>query len=165
MSNCLVTGGAGFIGSNLVNKLLELNHNVVVIDNESSDAHNQFYWNDKADNYKLDIRDYKRTKNIYNNVDYVFHIAAEARIQPSIINPIDTVSVNSVGTATVLQCSKEMGVKRVIYSSTSSAYGRNSVPNTSFVKVFRQDKANPRSEIYSYHRYRISYIYCSTNRR
>jgi UDP-glucose 4-epimerase len=142
VSNCLVTGGAGFIGSNLVNKLLELNHNVVVIDNESSDAHNQFYWNDKADNYKLDIRDYKRTKNIYNNVDYVFHIAAEARIQPSIINPIDTVSVNSVGTATVLQCSKEMGVKRVIYSSTSSAYGRNSVPN---IETQVDDCLNPYS--------------------
>jgi UDP-glucose 4-epimerase len=127
--NCLVTGGAGFIGSNLVDKLLELGHNVIVIDNEHSDAHEQFYWNEKSQNYKLDIRDYKNTRNLYDNVDYVFHIAAEARIQPAILNPIEAVSINSVGTATVLQCSREANVKKLIYSSTSSAYGENTIPN------------------------------------
>jgi len=132
MSNCLVTGGAGFIGSNLVNKLIELGHSVKVIDNESSDAHNNFYWNQHAENYKLDIRDYNSTKDIYLNVDYVFHIAAEARIQPSILNPINAVSINSLGTATVLQCARESEVKRVIYSSTSSAYGNNKVPNNEY---------------------------------
>jgi UDP-glucose 4-epimerase len=126
---CIVTGGAGFIGSNLVNFLIKNNYEVVVIDNEYSDAHETFYWNSSAKNYKLDIRDYENTKNLYMGVDYVFHIAAEARIQPAILNPINAVSINSVGTATVLQCSKEAGVKRVIYSSTSSAYGRNSIPN------------------------------------
>jgi len=125
----LVTGGAGFIGSNLVDRLIEMGHEVVVIDNEHSDAHDQFYWNDKAQNYKYDIRDYENTRSLYDGVDYVFHIAAEARIQPAIENPIEAVSINSVGTVTVLQCSREAGVKRVIYSSTSSAYGLNSSPN------------------------------------
>ena len=125
----LVTGGAGFIGSNLVDCLIELGHEVVVIDNEHSDAHDQFYWNDKAQNYKYDIRDYENTRSLYDGVDYVFHIAAEARIQPAIENPIEAVSINSVGTVTVLQCAREAGVKRVIYSSTSSAYGLNSSPN------------------------------------
>ena len=126
----LVTGGAGFIGSNLVDKLLYLGYEVVVIDNESSQANEKFYWNEKAENHKLDIRDYNNTRPLYDGVDYVFHIAAESRIQPAIENPVEAVSVNSVGTATVLQCSREAGVKRVMYSSTSSAYGRNPIPNT-----------------------------------
>jgi UDP-glucose 4-epimerase len=125
----LVTGGAGFIGSNLVDSLLKLNHDVIVIDNESSEVHDQFYWNSLCKNYKLDVRDYEATKNIYKGVDYVFHLAAQSRIQPAINDPIESVSINSVGTATVLQCSFEAGVKRLIYSSTSSAYGNNEIPN------------------------------------
>ena len=119
----LVTGGAGFIGSNLVDYLLENNHDVVVVDNESSDAHEKFYWNLKAKNYKFDICDYKKLLSIMNGVDVVFHIAAEARIQPAIINPIKAVTTNVVGTCSVLQACREAGVKRVVYSSTSSAYG------------------------------------------
>jgi UDP-glucose 4-epimerase len=142
MTKSLVTGGAGFIGSNLVDRLLELGHEVIVIDNEYSDAHEQFYWNDKAQNYKYDIRDYENTRPLYDGVDYVFHIAAEARIQPAINNPIEAVSINSVGTVTVLQCSRESGVKRVVYSSTSSAYGRNEPPN---VETQPDDCLNPYS--------------------
>jgi len=125
----LVTGGAGFIGSNLVDFLINKDYEVYVIDNESSTTSEKFYWNNNAKNYKLDIRDYNNTRQIYENVDYVFHMAAETKIQESILNPINTVSINSLGTATVLQCSKEADVKRVIYSSTSAAYGRNTVPN------------------------------------
>ena len=138
----LVTGGAGFIGSNLVDRLLELGHEVVVIDNEHSDAHDQFYWNDKAQNYKYDIRDYENTRPLYDGVDYVFHIAAEARIQPAIENPIEAVSINSVGTVTVLQCAREAGVKRVMYSSTSSGYGMNQTPN---IETQPDDCLNPYS--------------------
>ena len=54
--NCLVTGGAGFIGSNLVDKLIDLGHNVICIDNESAECHEQFYWNPKANNYKYDTK-------------------------------------------------------------------------------------------------------------
>jgi UDP-glucose 4-epimerase len=142
MTKSLVTGGAGFIGSNLVDRLLELGHEVIVIDNEYSDAHDQFYWNDKAQNYKYDIRDYKNTRPLYDGVDYVFHLAAEARIQPAIENPIEAVSINSVGTCTVLQCSREAGVKRVMYSSTSSGYGMNQPPN---IETQSDDCLNPYS--------------------
>jgi UDP-glucose 4-epimerase len=140
---CLVTGGAGFIGSNLVDSLVDLEHEVIVIDNEYSDVHEHFYYNEKAKNYKLDIRDYENTRPLYDGVDYVFHIAAEARIQPAIQNPIEAVSINSVGTCTVLQCAREAGVKRVMYSSTSSGYGlANDIPN---VETQPDDCLNPYS--------------------
>jgi len=138
----LVTGGAGFIGSHIVDKLLEMGHEVVVIDNESAESNEEFYWNDKAQNYKYDVRDYKNTRPLYEGVDYVFHTAAEARIQPAILNPIEAVSVNCVGTVTVLQCAREVGVQKVIYSSTSSGYGYNDPPNN---EDQRDDCLNPYS--------------------
>jgi UDP-glucose 4-epimerase len=142
MTKSLVTGGAGFIGSNLVDYLLDNGHEVVVIDNEFSDAHDHFYYNEKAVYHKLDIRDYHNTRPLYDGVDYVFHLAAEARIQPAIKNPIEAVSINTVGTCTVLQCSREAKVKRVVYSSTSSAYGRNPTPN---IEYMVEDCLNPYS--------------------
>ena len=138
----LVTGGAGFIGSNLVDALLDMDHEVVVIDNEYSDAHDHLYWNNDADNYKYDIRDYENTRPLYDGVDYVFHLAAEARIQPAILNPIGAISINSVGTCTVLQCAREAKVKKLMYSSTSAAYGMNSQPN---VETQPDDCLNPYS--------------------
>jgi len=126
---CLVTGGAGFIGSNITDRLLRDGHEVIVIDNESSDAHEAFYWNDAATNYKYDICDYDLIRPLFDGVDFVFHLAAEARIQPTIINPLKAVKTNTLGTAIVLQCAREANVKRLVYSSTSSGYGRNNTPN------------------------------------
>lgn len=120
---CLITGGAGFIGSHIVDKLIEKGHEVVVIDNESSEVHDHFYFNDKATYHKLDIADYQATRSVYDGVDYVFHCAAESRIQPAILNPLLAIRTNTLGTGTVLQCSREAGVKKVMYSSTSSGYG------------------------------------------
>ena len=142
MTKSLVTGGAGFIGSHIVDKLLELGHEVIVIDNESAESNEEFYWNDKAQNHKFDIRDYENTRPLYEGVDYVFHTAAEARIQPAILNPIEAVSINCVGTVTVLQCAREAGVKKVMYSSTSSGYGFNEPPND---ETQRDDCLNPYS--------------------
>ena len=138
----LVTGGAGFIGSNLVDELIKLGHDVVVIDNEYSDAHDHFYWNHNTKNYKFDIRDYENTRPLYDGVDYVFHIAAEARIQPAILNTVGAISINSVGTCTVLQCAREAGVKKLMYSSTSAGYGMNPQPN---VETQPDDCLNPYS--------------------
>ena len=138
----LVTGGAGFIGSNLIDELVKLGHDVVVIDNEYSDAHDHFYWNHNTRNYKFDIRDYENTRPLYDGVDYVFHIAAEARIQPAILNPVEAISINSVGTCNVLQCAREAGVKKLMYSSTSAGYGMNAQPN---VETQPDDCLNPYS--------------------
>jgi UDP-glucose 4-epimerase len=125
---CLVTGGAGFIGSHIVDRLLELGSEVVVIDNESAIVHESFYWNDRTSNHKFDIADYNSIRPLFENVDYVFHCAAESRIQPAVLNPILAVKTNTLGTATVLQCAREAGVKKVMYSSTSSGYGRINTP-------------------------------------
>jgi len=138
----LVTGGAGFIGSHIVDKLLELGHEVICYDNESAESNEEFYRNPKAYNIKGDIRDYQLLKNSMTGVDYVFHLAAESRIQPAILNPIEAVSVNCVGTVTVLQCAREAGVEKVIYSSTSSGYGFNETPND---ELQNDDCLNPYS--------------------
>ncbi|MCP3682036.1 MAG: NAD-dependent epimerase/dehydratase family protein [bacterium] len=131
IKKALVTGGAGFIGSHIVDRLIELGFHVVVIDNESAETHDQFYWNKKAENHKEDICDYKSIRSLFNGVDVVFHLAAESRIQPTLHNPILAAKVNSLGTCTILQCSREASVKRVVYSSTSASYGiKNKIPNS-----------------------------------
>ena len=142
MIKSLVTGGAGFIGSNLVDYLLDKGHQVVCVDNESAECNDKFYWNDKAINVKGDVTDYKFMKNVFVGAEYVFHLAAEARLQPAIKNPIEAVYKNCVGTTTVLQCAREAGVKRVVYSSTSSGYGYNEPPN---VETQPDDCLNPYS--------------------
>ena len=142
MIKSLVTGGAGFIGSNLVDYLIDRGHQVVCVDNESAECNDKFYWNDKAINVKGDVTDYKFMKNVFTGVEYVFHLAAEARLQPAIKNPIEAVYKNCVGTTTVLQCAREAGVKRVVYSSTSSGYGYNEPPN---VETQPDDCLNPYS--------------------
>lgn len=138
----LVTGGAGFIGSHIVDRLISIGHEVIVIDNESSEANYNLYWNDKAKNYKRDICDYSNTRQLYNQVNYVFHLAADARLQSTILNPIQATSTNTLGTNVVLQCAKEAGVNRLIYSSTSSIYGNNPIPN---IETQPDDCLNPYS--------------------
>jgi UDP-glucose 4-epimerase len=138
----LVTGGAGFIGSSLVEKLLELGHEVICIDDESGKERTTPRWNNLAKNYKLDVSKYHDIKDLFDGVDYVFHMAAEVRVQGSIENPLDTFEKNVMGTAIVLQCSREANVKRVMFSSTSSAYGKNNVPN---VETQEDDPLNPYS--------------------
>ena len=141
-ARCLVTGGAGFIGSHLVDLLLEQGHSVVVIDNESATMNEIFYWNDRAENYKYDVVDYESVRPVFDGVDYVFHLAAESRLQPAIINPIEAVQKNVLGTTVMLQCAKEAGVGRFVYSSTSSGYGLNPPPN---IETQSDDCLNPYS--------------------
>ena len=128
MKKIIVTGGAGFIGSHIVDRLINDGHEVVVIDNESADAHDNFYYNDKAVYHKLDIKNYEDIEPLFNGVTYVFHLAAESRIQPTIEKPVEACMVNFIGTANVLESARINSVKRVMYSSTSAAYGLNNEP-------------------------------------
>lgn len=142
-SKVLITGGAGFIGSNLVDKLIELGNHVICVDNECAEQNEKFYWNDKAENYKYDIKNYDLIESLFNEVDFVFHLAARARIQPTIQDPIDTIETNIIGTLNCLEASLRYGVKRFIYSSTSSYYG---LKNKSPLKEnMKRDCLNPYS--------------------
>jgi UDP-glucose 4-epimerase len=123
----LVTGGAGFIGSHIVESLVSKGAEVICIDDESAPQNSKFYWNKSAQNIVSDIRD-EKLRNLYKNVDVVFHLAARSRIQPTVGNPSECFSVNVLGTQEVLEASRVNGVKRVIYSASSSYYGNRNIP-------------------------------------
>lgn len=122
--NIVVTGGAGFIGSHLVEKLVKLKNKVTVIDN--------FFIGRKSNLKKVqnkitivnaDIRNTKKIKKFFKGADCVFHLAALADIVPSIENPDDYYSTNVSGTFNVLKLAKINKVKRFIYAASSSCYG------------------------------------------
>lgn len=140
MQTSLVTGGAGFIGSHIVDKLLSLGHKVIVIDNESSEGHDIYHWNKSAQNHKVDIRNYEEILPLFRGVDYVFHLAAKASVQMSVDDPLPTISTQVIGTANVLEASRQSGVEKFVYSSTSACYGNeNAIPN---VETMREDPLN-----------------------
>lgn len=122
----IVTGGAGFIGSHLTDLLLEKGHHVTVIDNLSSgwmknlktvESHPRFRF------VKADIRHPKELAGLFDDVDWVFHLAALADIVPSIEKPRDYFETNVDGTFNVLEAAKQANVKRFLYAASSSCYG------------------------------------------
>jgi len=121
----LVTGGAGFIGSNIVNELIAEGHEVDVIDDLSSDAHEEFYFNEKATYHLVSVLDYILCSDIMNvcKPDYVLHLAAEARIQNCVLDPTKAYETNLIGTLNMLALCKKYSVKRLVLSSTSAIYG------------------------------------------
>ena len=120
----LVTGGAGFIGSNLVDQLILENHVVHVIDNFSSGKKENC--NNKAIYHKLDISNINNIdslKKIFEDVDTIFHCAALARVQPSIADPLKYEINNTLGLMNVLKAAADKKIRRLVYSASSSAYG------------------------------------------
>ena len=135
----LVTGGAGFIGSNLVNRLIRDGHDVSIVDDLSTGKREKIH--SKAKAWIVDISDVNEDwEEIFDNVDVVFHTAARARVQPSIVNPIEFNNVNVGGTLNMLKCCVDYGVKRFIYSSSSSVYG-----NVEQLPTPERHKLNPMS--------------------
>lgn len=117
----VVTGGAGFIGSNLVDGLIGKGYDVHVIDTLVGGK--KEHVNPKATFHEKDIQNLEDIKPIMSGATYVFHLAALPRVQYSIEQPVETHQVNVTGTMNVLIAAKEGGAKRVIYSASSSAYG------------------------------------------
>lgn len=123
----VVTGGAGFIGSHLTDALIKDGFDVVVIDNLSTGKKSQV--NKAAKFIKANILNLKSIKPHFKDADFVFHLAAIARIQPSIKDPVPTMENNVLGTLNVFLAARDAGVKRIIYSASSSSYGdQNTLP-------------------------------------
>jgi nucleoside-diphosphate-sugar epimerase len=117
----LVTGGAGFIGSNLVDELLARGLRVRVIDIFATGSRKNF--NPRAELVEADIRDGEAIRPAFEGIDCVFHVAALPRIPLSIARPVETHMTNVVGTLNVLIAARDAKVRRLIYSGSSSVYG------------------------------------------
>ncbi len=117
----LVTGGAGFIGSNLVSALIDRGLRVRIVDNFTTGKRSQLDL--RADLLEADIRDIQSIRPAFAGVDCVFHVAAMPRVPLSIEKPVETHMVNVIGTLNVLIAARDAGVRRVVYSGSSSVYG------------------------------------------
>lgn len=124
MSKFLVTGGAGFIGSNLCEKLLSEGHEVRVLDNLATGKEaNMKDFIDLIEFVRGDIRDKEAIARAADGVEYVIHLAALGSVPRSVEDPETTHEVNTTGTLNVLCAARDNGVKRVVYASSSSVYG------------------------------------------
>ena len=122
----LVTGGCGFIGSHIVDRLLDMGHEVVVIDNCSTGRLENLdhqKGNERLTIVEADICDYEKIAPLFFGVDWVFHMAALADIVPSIQKPQEYFHSNVDGTFSILQAAKAANVKRFLYTASSSCYG------------------------------------------
>ncbi len=122
----LVTGGAGFIGSHLVDELLERGHRVRVLDNFATGRReNLAHVRDDVELFEGDIQSYERVHNAARGVDFVIHEAALPSVPRSVQDPLTTHQVNTTGTLNVLLAARDESVKRVVIASSSSVYGAN----------------------------------------
>jgi|ERR1041385_6919651 UDP-glucose 4-epimerase len=124
--NSLVTGGCGFVGSHMVDKLLSENHHVTVIDNMSTGRKKNLDHVKDNPNLKIveaDINNFEKIHSLFKGIDHVFHLAALADIVPSIENPVAYHRSNVDGTLCILEACRRNNVKRIIYAASSSCYG------------------------------------------
>ncbi len=124
--HCLVTGGAGFIGHNLIRALLDAGHTVRVLDNLSTGKReNLAPFQDRIELIEGDLRSYHIVHEAVRNIDVVFHQGALPSVPRSVKDPITTNQVNVEGTLNLLDAAKDTGVRRGVYASSSSIYGEN----------------------------------------
>lgn len=125
MRKFIVTGGAGFVGSHITDMLIERGDEVHIVD--IFFANNRQHLNPKAILHEEDIRNFQKLTPIFKGAAGVFHTAAQPRMQYSIEEPRLTNDINITGTLNVLLAARDAGVKRVIYSASSSAYGKQNI--------------------------------------
>ncbi|WP_336762286.1 NAD-dependent epimerase/dehydratase family protein [Paenibacillus sp. USHLN196] len=135
--NIIVTGGCGFIGSHIVDKLIENEHNVMVIDNLSTGKMKNF--NNKAQFYKLDYSSKESEELIINfKPDVVYHHAAQVSVANSMSEPYFDAETNIMGTIKLLEYCYNAGVKKIIYPSSAAVYG-----NPEFLPINEEHPINP----------------------
>jgi len=130
MAIYLVTGGAGFIGSNIVKELLKRGDQVRVLDNFSTGKRENLFPFKENPNFEVfegDLRSFHIVRDAVKGVDYVLHQGALPSVPRSVKDPITSNDVNINGTLNILEASKEFGVKRVVFASSSSVYGNSEV--------------------------------------
>ena len=172
----LITGGAGFIGSNLADRLLSVGHDVVVVDNfndyydvslkeknVSANLNNPHY---KL--YRVDICDRDAIARVFsdNNIDVVVHLAARAGVRPSLENPVAYVETNILGTVNILEQMKLHNIKKLVFASSSSVYGNCSAEKfsedlkvTEPISPYAATKSACEQIIYTYHHlYKINAV-------
>ncbi len=141
MARCLVTGGAGFVGSHLVESLVAHGHQVHVLDNLSTGAReNLDAVRDRIEWIAGDVTDLKAVRAATQGIDYVFHEAALASVPLGVVDPLAVHHAGATGTLHVLMAAREAQVRRVIYAATSSAYG-----NASPLPAHEDNVTNPLS--------------------
>jgi UDP-glucose 4-epimerase len=123
MSNMMVTGGAGFIGSNLAHLLLEEGHKVVIYDNLSSGYRQNVEALPQASFVEADVRNSDVLVEAMRGVDTVFHLAASVGNLRSIEHPIDDSEINVIGTLQVLEAARAVGARKVVFSSSAGIFG------------------------------------------
>ena len=124
MANYLVTGGAGFIGSNVARKLLELRHQVRVLDNFlTGKRENLADIRGDIDLIEGDLRNFEAVRQAAQGVEYILHLGALPSVPRSVADPLLSNDINVNGTLHVLEAARQQGVKRVVFSSSSSIYG------------------------------------------
>lgn len=129
MATYLVTGGAGFIGSNIVEHLVSIGESVRILDNFSTGRRqNISAFADKVEVFEGSTLDAATVARATNGADYVLHQAALPSVQRSVENPLLSNDMNVTGTVTLLDACRKAGVKRVVYAASSSAYGDQPVP-------------------------------------
>jgi nucleoside-diphosphate-sugar epimerase len=124
MAEYLVTGGAGFIGSNICEELVARGREVRAVDDLSTGKiENLDHIKDKVDFVECDVSDAAALEKAMDGVSYVLHQAAIPSVPRSMKEPLKTNQANVIGTLTVLECARKLGVKRVVFASSSSVYG------------------------------------------
>jgi UDP-glucose 4-epimerase len=123
MKKVAVTGGAGFIGSNLVKRLIEDNYEVIVVDDLSSGLLGNID-KEKSEFHQISISDFTQLSAVLKDCETIFHFAARGSVPRSIKNPVATHDVNATGTLNVLEVARKTGA-HIVFSSSSSVYGRN----------------------------------------
>lgn len=144
----LVTGGLGFVGSNLVDKLVERGNDVTIIDNMSSISSSETYMNEKATYVFGGIENILTGWFNLEDFDIIFHLAAEARIQPSFEDPAHWFMSNAYGTVAMLDFARKTNCKSFVYATTSSKNHGSLISPYTFSKVVGEDAVRMYADIY-----------------